>query len=265
MDAVKHISSLEDIIKSYRGLVVAASGGMDSTFLALVAHGVLGDEMKAVSVLSQFSIKREIELFSGFAREHGIPHEIIVADVLGVNEITQNGRDRCYHCKKAIFSRIKEFAARHGYGTVADGSNLSDLEDYRPGKKALEELGIVSPLSLAGFTKDIIRESIGFLGIDIPLKHSNSCLATRVEYGTRISGEVLDMIDAGEKLLHGLGFDPVRVRYHNGIARVELSIDCMKIVINDDEIRTVITAGLRRAGFSFVTLDIEGFRSGSMN
>jgi uncharacterized protein len=265
MDAVKHISSLGDIIKSYRGLVVAASGGMDSTFLSLVAHSVLGDGMKAVSVLSRFSIRREIELFSGFARDRGIPHEIIEVDVMGVSGITQNGRDRCYHCKKAIFTRIKELAARQGYGIVADGSNLSDLGDFRPGKKALEELGVVSPLSLAGFTRDLVRESLDVLGVDVPVKHSNSCLATRVEYGTRISDEVLDMVDAGEQLLHGMGFEPVRVRYHGGMARVELSIDCVKILINDDEKRIIVAEGLRRAGFSFVTIDIEGFRSGSMN
>ena len=262
MEAVKHISSLKEILGSYTGLAVAASGGMDSTFLALVAGTVLGKRMMAVSVRSQFSIRRELEAFTELARKAGIRHDSIELDVLAVPDIVRNGKDRCYHCKKAICARILDHASKAGFGTVADGSNVSDTHEYRPGRKALEELGVISPLLLAGFTKELILEAAGQLGIEIPFRHPNSCLATRTEHGTEIRPALLKMIDTGEEALRGMGFDPVRVRCRGGMARVELPVESVKSLINDDERRMEITRALKAAGFSGVTVDLEGFRPG---
>jgi uncharacterized protein len=262
MDAVKHISRLKEILGSIPGLAVAVSGGMDSTFLALVAGSVLGKRMMAVSVRSQFSIRRELEAFTELARKAGIRHDSIELNILAVPDIVRNGKDRCYHCKKTICARILDHAVKAGFGTVADGSNVSDTREHRPGRKALEELGVISPLLLAGFTKELILEAAGHLGIEIPFRHPNSCLATRIEQGTEIRPELLEMIDAGEEALRGMGFDPVRVRCHGGMARVELPIESVKTLINDDERRTEITRALKAAGFSRVTVDIEGFRPG---
>jgi len=261
----EQIGTLENVLLRYGKMVVAVSGGMDSTFLACMARRVLGDGMISISVLSEFTIERELSLFGKFAADQGIPHEVIRGDLLGIERVAGNDRDRCYHCKKEIFRLVRDFADKRGIATIADGSNLSDLGEYRPGRRALEELGVVSPLSQAGFYKRTIGSALACLDIDVPVTISNSCLATRVEYGTVLTGEILHRIRDGEAFLNGCGFDPVRLRFHRGVVRIEVDNSYIKKLIFDDEIRMKIVSRLRKLGFTYVTIDMEGFRSGSMD
>jgi uncharacterized protein len=259
------IERLKELISNYESLVVAFSGGMDSTFLVYVAFSVLQSKMIAITVDSPFSIKRELKFSKEFTRRYDIPHTFLLLNPLDSQEILDNDRLRCYYCKKKIFEGISRFAREHDYRFTADGSNLSDESDYRPGKRALEELGIVSPLVEIGFSKEMIREACEFLDLDIPYRYSNACLASRIPYGTRISKDILERIDDGESFIEGLGFSPVRLRYHDTIARVELSEDGMKRLLSNRSAREKIINKLKNLGFLYITIDIEGFRTGSLN
>ncbi len=265
MDIARSIESLNTIIAGYRSLCVAFSGGNDSLLLAACAHRVLGNNMCAVTVISEFSIRRELERARRAAAREGFIHHELPAGLLDGEEIVRNDRQRCYHCKKRIFSGIVEFARPGGFSAVADGTNLDDQGDYRPGMQALRELGIVSPLLEAGFTKKMILEACGFIGIEVESPSSNSCLATRVAWGQRIDARLLDMIDLAEERLTALGFDPVRVRVHGDLARIEVSEEAITRLTGDGVIRKEALDAVGEAGFSFVTLDLEPFRSGSMN
>lgn len=263
--AVDFQRKLDTILRHYGALAVAVSGGMDSTFLAFCAKKILGEKMRAISVRSAFSIESELKMFSDFARRHNINHSIIDVEILNNQDVIRNGADRCYHCKKAMFKYIVECAARHGFDIVADGSNISDMEDYRPGMKALEELGVISPLKAAGFMKSDIIHAIRSQGIDIPIAHPNSCLATRIAYGTQINERLLDMIREAEKVLLELGVSLVRVRYHTAIARIEMPLEYVQKIIIDKEKLKAIIASFKELGFQYVTFDLEGYRKGSMN
>ncbi len=265
MGITESIERLKDLIANYESLVVAFSGGMDSTFLVHVAFSVLQSKMIAVTVDSPFSIRREVKFSREFARRYSIPHTFLLLNPLDSQEILGNDRLRCYYCKRKIFEGILQFARGNDYRFIADGSNLSDERDYRPGKRALEELGIVSPLMEIGFSKEMIREACKFLDLDIPYRFSNACLASRIPYGTRISEDILEKIDDGESFIEGLGFSPVRLRYHDKVARVELLEDDMKRLLSNRSIKEKIIDKLKNLGFVYVTIDIEGFRTGSLN
>jgi uncharacterized protein len=238
---------------------------MDSTLLACIARRALGEAMAAASVDSPFAIRREMEFARAFAARHRIHHIVLKADPLGSPQVARNDALRCYHCKKLIFSSIAAWAEKHGFPYIADGSNRSDEADYRPGKKALGELGVLSPLKEAGFTKDMIREACGALGLGVRYLSSNACLASRVPCGTPLTGKALEMIAEGEDFLEKNGFSPVRLRYHPPLARLELSPEGMARLMADDRMKRKITRRLKEIGFAFITLDMEGFRSGSMN
>lgn len=256
---------LENILLKYRKLAVAASGGMDSTFLVYIAKKVLGDGVLAISVHSAFSIDSELERFANFAQKYQIPHAVIEVDILNNQNVIRNAVDRCYHCKKAMFWAIAEFANRQGFDIIADGSNLSDLDDFRPGMQALQELGIVSPLKEAGCRKsDIVREAHA-LGVALPIMDPNSCFATRIAYGTTITPDILHMVRKSEQFLSEMGISPLRVRYHNALARIEMPRDYIHILINDGDILKDIIHTFKAFGFQYVTIDIEGYRKGSMN
>lgn len=259
------LQKLENILRHYKRLAVAASGGMDSTFLAYVAKEVLADEVLAISLRSAFSIDSELEKFRSFAQKHGIPHAVIEVDILNNENVVRNAADRCYYCKKEMFQAIAVYAKRHGFGLIADGSNLSDMEDYRPGMRALQELSIASPLKAAGFTKSDIVRAVRSLKIDLPSMHPNSCLAARIAYGIPLTPEVLQVVREGERILAEKGIAPVRVRYHNAIARIEMPHDYIHNVINDEELLKEIIAAFKALGFQYVTIDLEGYRRGSMN
>ncbi len=259
------LQSLENILRQYRKLAVAVSGGMDSTFLAYIAKKIIGDTVLAISVRSALNIDSELKQFAEFAQKYQIRYTIIEVDILNNLNVVRNAPDRCYHCKKEIFRAIMECAIRQGFDIIADGSNCSDLDDFRPGMQALHEFGIVSPLKEAGCGKSDIIRMAHSLGVNLPVMYSNSCFATRIAYGIPLTREVLEMVRQGERFLAEIGIAPVRVRYHHGIARIEMPFKYIQKMLNDDLIINDVITRLKGLGFQYVTIDLEGYRRGSMN
>ena len=249
-------------------VAVAFSSGVDSTLLLATAVNSLGkDNVIAITAKSPAFPVRETEEALSCCEVLGVKHIIIETNELDNEEYAKNPPDRCYICKKEIFSQIKKVAEEHGFEHVAEGSNVDDMSDYRPGMKAIEELDILSPLKAAMLTKDEIRDISKELELSTWEKQSFACLASRFAYGERITAEKLLMIDSAEQLLMDLGFDFFRVRIHgenNYTARIEIEQRCFEQIIKP-EIREKICDMFRKIGFSYVTIDLEGYRTGSMN
>ncbi len=255
---------LKEIIGRCPGAAVAFSGGVDSTFLLGVAREVLGDSLVAVTATAPFVPRREVEDARVFSSSLGVRHGIVEIDWDGIGGFAENPPDRCYHCKKAVFSRIVQAAALLGIDTVMDASNADDAADYRPGMKALEELHILSPLKEAGLTKKEIRElsrRLGYPGWDRP---AAACLASRIPYGERITEAKLRRIEEAEIYLAGEGFAVCRVRSHGDLARIEVAPE-MIAVLAGEPARSRAARRLRELGFRYITIDIEGYRMGSLN
>ena len=257
-------TALKLYLASLGSAAVAFSGGVDSTLLLKIAHDVLGDRAIAVTVSSAFIAHREIHEAESFCAENGIAQEVISVDESEIPHFTENPPDRCYLCKREIFSCILETARKHNITHVLDGSNVDDLGDYRPGLKALQELSIKSPLREVGLTKAEIRELSHDLGLPTWEKPSYACLASRFMYGERITREKLGMVERAEELLQGMGFRQMRVRLHGKMARIEILPEEFSRIVQD-EIRTRVYDELKGLGFSYVTLDMKGYRTGSMN
>ena len=263
-ELAKKYDRLTSILRDLGGVAVALSGGVDSTLLARVAHDVLGDRMIAVTMRSAFVPARDLEEARAFTRAAGIAHVVVDADVLAVPGVADNPPDRCHHCKRAVFTRVAEAAAARGISAVADGSNVDDLADYRPGHRALRELGVRSPLLEAGMTKADVRALSRELGLATWDKPSAACLASRIPYGDRITQDKLDRVDAAEAALRKLGLRNLRVRMHGDLARIEVPADDVARLAQPGT-RERVVAGIRAAGFTYVTLDLQGYRTGSLN
>ena len=252
---LSHLASLGSI-------AVAFSGGVDSTYLLWAAREALGDRVLALTVASDFVPRRELDRAEAFCRDRGIPLAMVPVDVLAVPGVADNPPDRCYLCKKALFSRLWEVARKRGFSVLAEGSNTDDGGDYRPGLRAVRELNVASPLRETGLTKAEIRVLSRAAGLPTWDKPSLACLASRFVYGETISEEKLTMVDRAEQLLLDLGFRQVRVRIHKNIARIEIDpSEFEKLLSHREQIR----AAFRSYGFAYVTLDLEGYRTGSMN
>lgn len=255
---------LQDLLRSYGNVAIAYSGGVDSSLLSYVAHEALGDNAVSLTADAPVVPRSEFADSQAFCKRYGIRQVICHPNPIMIEEVRFNAPSRCFACKKVLFSSLFEEAAKLGVETIADGSNLDDLGDYRPGLKALEELQVKSPLREAGFTKADIRALSRELGLPTWSKQSNACLATRFPYGTEITAEKLSLVDKAESALSGMGFTQLRVRVHNDIARIEVPAEQIETLLRDEN-RTSIVDALKELGFAYVTLDLAGYRTGSMD
>ena len=255
---------LKDIIRKKGSAAVAFSGGVDSTFLIKVVKEVLGEKMIAVTATSSTYPERELKEAIKYAKDLGVKHIIINSEELDIDGFASNPKNRCYYCKMELFSKIKKVALENGVKYVFDGTNLDDVGDYRPGMQAAKENEVISPLKEAGFTKDDIRKLSKEMKLPTWDKPSFACLSSRFPYGNKITIEKLSMVERAEQFLLNLGIREVRVRHHENIERIEVNPDERKKLF-DVELLDKIGNELRKIGFTYVTLDILGYRTGSMN
>ena len=256
------LDSLKEILRSLDSVVIAYSGGVDSTFLSKVAFDVLGDNALAITANSETYPRSEFEEAVKLAREIGIKHEAIESEELDIPEFSANPVNRCYYCKSELFSKLKEIAGERGLRHVVDGSNYDDLDDYRPGMQALEELCVRSPLKESRLTKDDIRELSKEMGLPTWDKPSFACLSSRFPYGNEITRDKLTAVGEAEIFLRGLGIRQLRVRHHEQIARIEVTEEDMGLLFQN---RKQIVKKLKELGYDYVTMDLQGYRTGSMN
>ena len=263
-DLQKKLTRLEEVLGALGSVAVGFSGGVDSTFLLSAAVRTLGDRVLAVTAVNPLIPERELREARAFCEANGIRQMFCKTEPLKIEACRRNAPDRCYHCKRQIFSEILRLAAANGFAYVAEGSNLDDLGDYRPGLRAIRELSVRSPLREAGLTKKEIRELSKALGLGTWNKPSCACLASRFAYGEEISEEKLERIGQAEEILIRLGFRAERVRLHGSLARIEVPAEDIPLLAAGPTRRAVHEA-FRKLGFQFVTLDLGGFCSGSMN
>ncbi len=264
MTLEKKYQYLQEILRDMESVLVAFSGGVDSTFLAKVAHDLLKDEAQAVTAYSQNFPESDLQELEGLANSIGVRQHVITYDEMKIPHFAQNPPDRCYYCKQYFFERFIYIAEEHGLKEVVDGSNFDDAYDFRPGMRALKELEIRSPLEEAVLTKEDIRNLSRRLCLPTWDKPSMTCLATRVPFNMEITSKILTMISEAESFLSQFQFHRVRVRHHNEIARIEMTRDDMQRIFVE-YLDTEIVRRFKEIGYTYVTLDLQGFRNGSMN
>jgi len=255
---------LVEILRSLESVAVAYSGGADSAFLLRVARGVLGPRAAGVLAVSESLDRNELEAAKSTAEAMGVPITIIETHEYENAEYRKNDGSRCYHCKTELFAEVRKFAAREGIPYVLDGSNADDVGDYRPGLRARDEQGVRSPLLEAGLDKAAVRRYSRALGLPTWDKPAAPCLSSRIPYGSEVTHEKLRQVESAEKGLRGLGFRVLRVRHHGEVARIEVPAAEISLFA-DPALRARVASVIKDAGFLFVAVDLEGFRSGSMN
>jgi uncharacterized protein len=264
MELQEKYNLLKENLKSMGSVAIAFSGGVDSTFLLKAAHDVLGSNAVAVTARSSTYPEREYREAVEFAKTLGAKHLIITSEELEIEGFSKNPTNRCYFCKNELFSKINEIAKQHNINFVADGSNIDDLGDYRPGLQAVKELKVVSPLREAGMTKEDIRSLSKELGLPTWNKQAFACLSSRFPYGQKITKEKLEMVDKAEQFLLDLGFQNLRVRHHGDIARIEVASQ-ERSKFFDLELMDKVYKAFKEIGFTYTALDLKGYRTGSMN
>jgi len=255
---------LEEILARLGRVLIAYSGGVDSAYLGYVAHRVLRNDMMAVIADSPSLARAHLRDATAFAQEHRIPLQIIQTAEMERPEYVRNDVSRCFHCKDELFRVLEAFAADHGFETIAYGVNVDDQGDFRPGQAAARQHGVAAPLLEAGLTKKEIRELAREAGLRVWDKPASACLSSRIEYGRPVTPEALSAVERGEEALRALGFRQFRVRYHGELARIEIAQDELPRALTVPMFAE-LTRTFKALGFTFVTLDTEGFRSGSMN
>ena len=261
---ISKLKSLEKILTDMQSVLVAYSGGTDSTFLLKVAANVLSDRAIAVTASSETYTPKELEEAIKNAEKIGVKHIVVHTNELDDPNFASNPPDRCYYCKKELFTRLFELAKQHGLSYVIDGSNCDDERDFRPGMKAAAEFHVRSPLREAGFTKEEIRILSKDMNLPTWDKPPLPCLSTRFPYGTQITREKVMRVACAEEFLEGFGIHQLRVRDHDNIARIEVPRADMHIFL-DEKISTQIMLKFKALGYTYVTLDLQGYRMGSMN
>jgi pyridinium-3,5-biscarboxylic acid mononucleotide sulfurtransferase len=264
-DLIVKRDRLIELLRGYGSCVVAYSGGLDSTVLAKAARLALGDRAVVVTGTSASMAAGELDEAKQLARQIGIRHELVATGELDLPAYCENQADRCYHCKNELFARMEEIAQRLNAAVIIDGSHQDDRSEYRPGRQAVQERNVRSPLAECGLTKAEIRILAESWELPIADKPATPCLSSRIAYGEQVTPERLAMVDRAEQFLRERDFQPLRVRYHKGdVARIEVTVEQLP-KFADDRFRRELIECFKSLGFKYVALDLEGFRSGSMN
>jgi uncharacterized protein len=255
---------LKALLHEMKPAILAYSGGVDSSLLLRAASEVMGPRLIAVTAVSETYPAGELQSAKNFARSLGVTHRILPTEELASEAFVQNSPDRCYYCKKELFEKLRKLAAAEGISCVIEGSNTDDLNDHRPGRKAAGEHAVRSPLVEAGLSKAEIRELARGLELPVWDKPSLACLSSRIPYGTRITPAILKTIQTAEDHLRAYGFRQVRVRHHGDVARIEVDRSEFEKLLSSG-VAEQITAALKEIGYTYVCLDLAGYRTGSMN
>jgi pyridinium-3,5-biscarboxylic acid mononucleotide sulfurtransferase len=258
----KKLVILKSRLNEFKSAVIAFSGGVDSTFLARIAKDVYGDKLLLITATSSTYPFYELEEAKSLALLLGIEHKIIVSEEIEIPGYSDNPPDRCYYCKSELFGKIKYIAIKEGYEAILDGSNADDLKDFRPGMKAKQEKGVISPLAETGFTKNDIRHFSTELNLPTATKQSYACLASRFPYGEKITKVKLDRLAMAEFEVRKLGFTQFRIRSHDNLARFEFMPSEMDKAWG---IKSQLAEICKKSGFNYITIDLTGYRTGSMN